>query len=459
MTRQIRKALIPFGISCAFVAAACSGEGAGTGAPDTNGSATPDADETMLPTAPESQRVDLEPPVFSDPTTVDNPLFPISGLHSALLLGNVEGHPLRIETTLLPDHKVIDLDGEEIETLASQFVAYLDGRIHEVALDWYGQSDDGSVWYFGEDVFNYEDGVVADTDGTWLAGADGPVAMIMPADPQVGDVYRPENIPDSIFEEVTVTSIGLTVNGPRGPVDGAMVGQELHLLEGYYEDKIFAPGYGEFVSGVDGSLETLAIAVPTDALSDPLPPDLQVLTDGAIAVVDAVEADDWPAAAATLDEMRIAWSTYGEGRQVPENLAIQMDRAMDALAGDALSPAVDARNGIGASNAALDLLQAGLDLQLQYRPPVEIDRERFVGWTRQLVVDVGGAEPEPGNIAGDITTLEWIWDRIAYTFDDGGDVEALLDDLRTAADEENAEAAADAATDLFQLVGRNRLQS
>ena len=60
-------------------------------------------------------------------------------------------------------------------------VAYLDGRIHEVALDWYAQADDGSAWYFGEDVFNYEDGKVADTEGTWIVGGETPAAMIMPA--------------------------------------------------------------------------------------------------------------------------------------------------------------------------------------------------------------------------------------------------------------------------------------
>lgn len=42
---------------------------------------------------------------------------------------------------------------------------------------------------------NYVDGVLDNTDGTWLAGKDGPPGMIMPADTQVGDVYRPENIP------------------------------------------------------------------------------------------------------------------------------------------------------------------------------------------------------------------------------------------------------------------------
>ena len=130
-------------------------------------------------------------------------------------------------------------------TRIHQYVAYSGGRILEVALDWYAQADDGSVWYFGEDVFNYEDGVVADTHGTWLAGRDGPPGMIMPAQPSPGQVYRPENIPELVFEEVTVKAAGQRVPGPRGTVDGALVIKELHM-DGATEEKTFAPGYGEF---------------------------------------------------------------------------------------------------------------------------------------------------------------------------------------------------------------------
>lgn len=74
------------------------------------------------------------------------------------------------------------IPGQFVRVLVSQYVAYLDGRIEEVALDFYAQADDGSVW-FGEDVFNYDGGAVADLSGTWLAGKAGPAAMIMPADP------------------------------------------------------------------------------------------------------------------------------------------------------------------------------------------------------------------------------------------------------------------------------------
>jgi hypothetical protein len=444
----------------ALVAGACtdsdrSGSGdSGSADSGVAPSAAATSNGETLPTAPDRQRVDLAQPAFSDPTNVDNPLFPISDLHSAILLGNDEGHRLRIETVLLAEPKVIEVDGQQIRTLVSQFVAYLDGRIHEVALDWYAQDDDGNVWYFGEDVFNYEDGVVADTDGTWIAGEDGPPGMIMPADPQVGTAYRPENIPDFVFEEVVVKAVDLTVDGPQGPVDGAIVGTENHLLEGHYEDKTFAPGYGEFRSGVGANLEALALAVPTDVRSGAVPAELEVITTGARDVFAAAEAGDWDTATATLDAMSSAWAAHRASGSVPPLLAVQISQALDALAGTPLMPAVEARNPEGARNAALAVETAGLDLQLQYRPPTEVDLGRFHVWANQLLVDTGSDEPDPGNVAGDVTSLEWIWDRIAPTLDepDVNEIETRLDDLRTAADDEDTSAAARAAPRLLETI-------
>jgi hypothetical protein len=440
-----------------LMVAACSGDTGGSAADDAQPAAA-DADTPTQPTAPDSQRVDLETPSFTEPTAVDNPLFPIGELHSAVLLGNEERNPLRIETVLLPEPKVIEVDGQDVETLVSQFVSYVDGRIHEVALDWYAQDDAGNVWYFGEDVFNYEDGVVADTDGTWIAGEDGPIGMIMPADPQVGQAYRPENIPDFVFEEVVVKAVDLPVDGPRGPVAGAMVGTENHLLEGHFEDKTFAPGYGEFRSGVGANLEALALAVPTDALPGGVPAELDTIARGAADVFAAAGGGDWAAAASTLDAMNAAWAAHQAAGGVPPLLAVQMSDALDSLAGNALVPAVADRNPEGARNAALDVEMAALDLQLQHRPPAEIDLGRFGIWADQLVVDAASDEPDAGLIAGDVTSLEWTWDRIAHTFDqaDADDVQAQLDELRAAADDEDTAAAAEAAPRLVDTISRLR---
>jgi len=400
--------------------------------------------------APDSARVDIVIPTFSNPTRITNPLFPISNLRSAILLGSIDGHLFRAETTLLPETRIIEWNGQQIETLVSQYTAYLDGRIHEVALDWYAQADDGSVWYFGEDVANYQDGVILDTHGTWLAGKDGLAALIMPAVPRVGDVYRPENIPGLVFEEVTVAAINQTLTGPHGPVEGAMITTQLYQGGGL-DDKYFAPGYGEFYTGSRGNHESLALAVPTDALPGLMPVECETLYTSALAIFDAAEAGDWAAVSAAREKLTDAWAAYRAGG-VPPLLEIQMNRALEALGGDALVPAANAQDATGTRKAALAVALAGLDFQLQYRPPAEIDLARFDLWTLHLLVDAAGGEP--GDVAGDVTTLEWIWQRIAHTLDaaTAEEITARLEDLRAAADDEDLSAANSAAVQLREVL-------
>jgi len=392
-----------------------------------------------LPLAPKSKRVDLIAPPFSTPTRVTNPLFPITKLRSAILNGSVEDKPFRVETTLLPETRIIGWPkGRQVETLVSQYVAYLDGRIEEVALDFYAQADDGSVWYFGEDVFNYQDGLIGDTDGTWIAGKEGPPAMIMPADPQLGDVYRPENIPGLVFEEVTVKSVGKTVEGPRGAVEGAIIAEELHQ-DGMREDKTFAPGYGEFFTGSGGDVEALALAVPTDRLPGPVPAELETLSAGADDIFDQARSGDWQAASATVGTMTGAWTTFRAG-DIPPRLEPPTSGALEELV-----RAVAAREPEKARQAAIDVAQAGLDLQLRHRPPAEIDRARFELWARQIVVDA--AADDLALVSGDLAALEWIRDRFVHTLDKLSvtRIDAHLVELRTkVADEELGEAAAEA---------------
>ncbi len=74
-----------------------------------------------LPLAPKRKRVDLVAPRFSNAANVTNPLFPISKLHSAILNGKVSGKVFRVETTLLPDTRIIEWkNGKCVRTLVSQ---------------------------------------------------------------------------------------------------------------------------------------------------------------------------------------------------------------------------------------------------------------------------------------------------------------------------------------------------
>jgi len=357
--------------------------------------------------APESQRVDLVPAVFCNPTDITNPWFPVSRQASVLMHGIVDGGEFRTEVTLLPYTKVISIGGVDVEALVSQYSAFIDGQIDEVALDFYAQADDGAVWYLGEDVFNYEDGEIADTNGTWLAGRDGPAAMIMPANPHVGQVYRPENAPGFVFEEVTVTQVGVTVAGPNGPVPGAINVNELHM-DGGREDKQFAPGYGEFHTGnVGGDFESLALASPADALPGPIPAQLLTMVDGAAEVFDAADDGIWHDASDATEETVDAWDSYRAG-QVPPLVRARMTEKIDSL-----GAAVAARDDEGAQRAALEVMLSTLDLQLRHRAVPSIDRARLQIRACALVLDA--AEEDAGAALGDVVVLEWTRDRFIHT--------------------------------------------
>jgi len=130
-----------------------------------------------IPLAPDSARRDLVAAPFSDPTAVTNPLFPIADLDSAILNGRVDGKPFYTETTLLPFTQILEwTPGQCVHVLVSQYMAFLDGKLQETAIDLYAQADDRSVWYLGESVFDYDAaGRVSTTEGTWHAGTEGMV--------------------------------------------------------------------------------------------------------------------------------------------------------------------------------------------------------------------------------------------------------------------------------------------
>jgi hypothetical protein len=385
-----------------------------------------------LPVAPESKRLDITAPTFSNPTKITNPLFPISRLRSVIFSGRVDGKPFHTETTLLPETRIIEWSpGQEVEARVSQYFAYVDGRIEEVALDYYAQADDGSVWYLGEDVNDYEPGGLIDsTIGSWLAGREGPVEMIMPADPKVGDVHRAENIPGIAFEEVKVKGTGKTVDGPTGPVKGAIVGRELHD-DGTHSDKVFAPGYGEFFSGHGSEIEAMALAVPTDALEGATPADLKALSRSAADVVDAARSGNWKSASTGFRKASRAWAAYRR-EQVPPRLAAEMKRALRSL-----SSAIGKRDRTRAGIAAIDVAQSALDLELRYRPPAEIDLGRFELWADQVLVD--SAAGHVGGVRGDVATMEWIRDRFADDLEaaDVTAIDAHLERLRDSVANEN----------------------
>jgi len=150
-----------------------------------------------------------------------------------------------------------------IQTIAVRDEAQKDAKLVEVAIDYYATDSTGNLWYFGEDVTNYEfDDAGAPTgtnhNGTWRAGANGALPGILLAAQPVagGPIFQEYAAQDKALDFGTVMATGLTLDGPAGAFTdvvqqfaGSMIEPKLREL------KYFAKGVG-LVREEEGFSET-----------------------------------------------------------------------------------------------------------------------------------------------------------------------------------------------------------
>ena len=130
-----------------------------------------------------------------------------------------------------------------------QDVVYLDGKLIEETVDWFAQDKDGNVWYLGEDVDNYEDGVLQDHAGAWEAGADGALpGIVMLANPaeHIGETMRQEYYVGKAEDKADILSISQEITVPYGTYSNVLQTYDYSPLDpGAQEHKFYAPGIGE----------------------------------------------------------------------------------------------------------------------------------------------------------------------------------------------------------------------
>jgi len=125
------------------------------------------------------------------------------------------------------------------------------GELIEDTDDWFAQDIHGNVWYFGEISRNYEDGLLENLDGSWMAGRDGAKAgIVMQAVPESGQVYRQEwalaeaeDMGEVLSVSATESSLAVSCNG-----DCLQTHDFTPLEPGVNENKFYAPGIGVIVA-------------------------------------------------------------------------------------------------------------------------------------------------------------------------------------------------------------------
>jgi hypothetical protein len=182
---------------------------------------------------------------FSHPREITNPYLPLASLKQDILEGSEGGKAVRVERTIKPDlHKTFKVGKQKVEALVMEDREFENGELAEVALDYFAQSDDGTVYYMGEDVDEYKAGKVTGHSGAWLYGKQTKVpGVMMPAQPKLGDKFRPEDVPPITTENDEVLSVSETVAVPAGNYENCLKVKEA-LSDGTVEYKYYAKGAG-----------------------------------------------------------------------------------------------------------------------------------------------------------------------------------------------------------------------
>ena len=178
---------------------------------------------------------------------VDNPFFPLASLGPKVFEGE-ERDPetgevieTRLESTVLPDTDVVA--GVEVTVVEEK--DYEDGELIESTLDYYAQHRDGSVYYFGERVDDYEGGEVVGHKGTWLAGeGENRPGIYMPARPEVGQKFEQEKAPGIAEDRSEIVAVEQEVTTPAGTFTGCIKTEDFAPLDNATEFKYYCADVG-----------------------------------------------------------------------------------------------------------------------------------------------------------------------------------------------------------------------
>ena len=133
-----------------------------------------------------------------------------------------------------------------VECRAVRDTVTIDGELLEDTVDYYAQDMDGTVWYFGEISINYEDGHIADIDGTWFSGIDGAQpGIVMPAEPHAGQAFRQEYLLSEAEDVAEIRSTTDSLTFAFGSFSDLIRTRDIVPLEpDSIEDKYYAKGIG-----------------------------------------------------------------------------------------------------------------------------------------------------------------------------------------------------------------------
>lgn len=169
---------------------------------------------------------------IEDCTFIDtgiNPFFILEPHYQLVLTGEEDDSEVELIITVLDETREVD----GVTTRVVEERESVDGGLVEISRNFFAICEEtNSVFYFGEEVDNYEDGEIVSHEGGWLAGEDDAEAgIIMPGTILLGSRYQQEVAPDVALDRAEIISMDETVDTPTGEFDHVLQIKETNPLE------------------------------------------------------------------------------------------------------------------------------------------------------------------------------------------------------------------------------------
>lgn len=198
----------------------------------------------------------------------ENPYMSLRPGRQQVLEGEEDGTEIRAEVTMLHQLETIHFTtakGKPLTVVARVMEEreFEDGEIVEVSRNWVARCvQTSNIFYFGEEVDNYEDGVLVDHEGAWRAGVDGAQpGLLMPGSFLLGARYFQEQAPDDAEDRGENARMGFAMSVPAGIFTECVQIDETNPLSSNpnaVDVKVFCPGVGIVK---DESLELISFGV------------------------------------------------------------------------------------------------------------------------------------------------------------------------------------------------------
>lgn len=183
-------------------------------------------------------------PSFYGPS-LTNPYFPWAKVARTVLTGRetVDGKTVRIREVATRGNQAINISGSLTTYL--EVVSYTGRHLDERTKDYFAQGKDGWVYYFGEDVDEFDDGEVKHT-GAWKVGWNEtePQKFVPRFPAKVGARFFQESVPGIAVEQVEIVAVNVTVKTPAGTFRRCIRWSERDPVNDARAEKWHCPGVG-----------------------------------------------------------------------------------------------------------------------------------------------------------------------------------------------------------------------